>query len=114
MLRGGVFRQDEKIAKILSGWAAELIVAELTRGRSGRNSWVSCRQSTEMRRLRIKRMVAFAGRTLTYPNTSLNGAQGGTKRGWVLLLACSSMGNDEPTHKLRYSKLRESPVDDSR
>jgi hypothetical protein len=36
------------------------------------------------------------------------------KRGWVLLLACSSMGNDEPTHKLRYSKLRESPVDDSR
>jgi len=31
MLRGGVFRQDEKIAKILSGWAAELIVAELAR-----------------------------------------------------------------------------------
>jgi hypothetical protein len=37
MLRGGVFRQDEKIAKILSGWAAELIVAVLARGPSGRN-----------------------------------------------------------------------------
>src|SRR5580693_7672984 len=31
MLRGGGLRQDEKIAKILSGWTAELIVAELAR-----------------------------------------------------------------------------------
>ena len=30
-------------------------------------------------RLRIKRIVAFVRRTLAYPNTSLNDAQGGTK-----------------------------------
>jgi hypothetical protein len=37
------------------------------------------RRSTKMRGLRIKRILAFAGRTLAYPNASLNGAQGGAE-----------------------------------
>jgi hypothetical protein len=44
-----------------------------------RRSGTSCRRSPEISGLTIKRMMAFAGRTLAYPNTSLNGAQGGTK-----------------------------------